>query len=104
MNPADPRQVVATTPAGVARSTNAGATFARGEGPGMEYAVKLRTAVTDLALGDNIISQCCHGLAEPHDPPPRDWINGYPDVVDTWVFGHLCGLLPEQASSLAGSE
>lgn len=70
----------------------------------LQHTVKLRTAVTDLALGDNIISQWCHGLAEPHDPPPTDWINSYPDAVDAWVFGHLRGLLPEQASNLASSE
>ncbi|MEU4275320.1 hypothetical protein AB0F57_10260 [Streptomyces tanashiensis] len=70
----------------------------------LQHTVKLRAAVTDLALGDNTISQWCHGLAEPHDLPPAGWINGYPDAVDTWVFGHLRGLLPEQPSSLAGSE
>ncbi len=70
----------------------------------LQHAVKLRTAVTDLALGDNIISQWCHGLEEPHDPPPTDWINSYPDAVDTWGFGHLRGLLPVQASILASSE
>lgn len=43
-----------------------------------QHAVKLRAAVTDLALGDNVISQWCHGLAEPHELPPTDWINGYP--------------------------
>lgn len=70
----------------------------------LQHAVKLRAAVTDLALGDNIISQWCHGLAEPHDLPPTDWINRYSDAVDTWVFGHLRGLLPEPASSLSSSE
>ncbi|MGW6270315.1 hypothetical protein [Streptomyces sp. NPDC055060] len=71
----------------------------------LQHVVKLRTAVTDLALGDNdnIISQWCHGLAEPHDPPPTDWINGYPHALDTWVFGHLRGLLPKQAQSPASS-
>ncbi|MFG3261804.1 hypothetical protein [Streptomyces bobili] len=69
----------------------------------LQHAAKLRAAVTDLALGDNIISQWCHGLDEPHDPPPTDWINGYPDVVDTWVFGHLRGLLPKQAPCPANS-
>ncbi|MFJ7902388.1 hypothetical protein ACIQ6V_18160 [Streptomyces sp. NPDC096198] len=61
-----------------------------------QHAVRLRAAVTDLALGDNIISQWCHGLSEPHEPRPMDWINSYPDTVDTWVFGHLRRLLPEQ--------
>ncbi|MFE4832194.1 hypothetical protein [Streptomyces sp. NPDC056672] len=70
----------------------------------LQQAVELRTAVTDLTLGDNIISQWCHSLAEPHDPPPTDWINGYPDAVDTWVFGHLRGLLPKQAPSPASSQ
>ncbi|AJF69118.1 hypothetical protein [Streptomyces vietnamensis] len=50
----------------------------------LQHALKPRTAMTDLALGDNIISQWCHGLAEPRTPPPRDWINGYPDVVVAW--------------------
>ncbi|GGY18939.1 hypothetical protein [Streptomyces tanashiensis] len=70
----------------------------------LQHTVKLRAAVTDLALGDNIVSQWCHGLAEPHDPPPNHWINGYPYAVDTWLFGHLRGLLPVQAPSLASSE
>ncbi|MFI5749876.1 hypothetical protein ACIBBE_28995 [Streptomyces sp. NPDC051644] len=69
----------------------------------LQHAVKLRAAVTDLALGDNIISQWCHGLAEPHELPPTDWINDYPDTVDTWVFGQLRPLLIEQGSSRAGS-
>ncbi|MFF7388027.1 hypothetical protein ACFZAE_06140 [Streptomyces scabiei] len=42
-------------------------------------------------------------MAEPHDPPPTDWINGYPDAVGTWGFGHLRDLLPEQAQSPASS-
>ncbi|MEV6994353.1 hypothetical protein AB0N87_35060 [Streptomyces sp. NPDC093228] len=69
----------------------------------LQHAVKLRAAVTDLALGDNIISQWCHGLSEPHELPPTNWIDGYPDAVDTWVFGHLRPLLPEQAPGLARS-
>ncbi|WP_329619348.1 hypothetical protein OG357_01520 [Streptomyces sp. NBC_01255] len=70
----------------------------------IQHTVKPRDAVTDLALGDNIISHWCNGLTEPHDPPPTDRINSYPDAVDTWVLGHLCGLLPEPASSLASPE
>ncbi|WP_302184886.1 hypothetical protein [Streptomyces sp. AC495_CC817] len=42
-------------------------------------------------------------MAEPHDPPPMDWINGYPDAVGTSGFGHLRDLLPEQAQSPASS-
>ncbi|WP_137990799.1 F510_1955 family glycosylhydrolase [Streptomyces vilmorinianum] len=37
VDPADPSRVVATTAEGVARSTDGGATFGPGEGPGMEY-------------------------------------------------------------------
>ncbi|MET9955429.1 F510_1955 family glycosylhydrolase [Streptomyces sp. NPDC006339] len=37
VNPADPNQLVATTAEGVARSTDGGATFAPGQGPGMEF-------------------------------------------------------------------
>ncbi|MGW1762340.1 hypothetical protein [Streptomyces mirabilis] len=48
----------------------------------------------DLAHGDNIISQWCYGLDEPHELPPTDWIKCYPETVDTWVFGSLRALLP----------
>lgn len=37
VDPEDPSQVVATTAEGVARSTDGGATFGSGKGPGMEY-------------------------------------------------------------------
>ncbi|MFJ5938541.1 hypothetical protein [Streptomyces sp. NPDC093071] len=60
----------------------------------LRHAAKLRVAVTDLARGDNIISQWCHGLDEPHQPPPADWIRHYPETVDAWVFGSLRALLP----------
>lgn len=58
------------------------------------HAVKLRAAVKDLARGDNLISQWCHGLDEPNELPPANWINRYPETVDTWVFGSLRELLP----------
>lgn len=61
----------------------------------LQHAIMLRAAVTDLALGDNIISQWCHGLAEPHELPPSEWIESYPDTVDAWVFGNLRQFLPE---------
>lgn len=60
----------------------------------LRHAVKLRAAVKDLAHGDNIISQWCHGLEEPHELPPADWIKCYPETVDAWVFGSLRALLP----------
>lgn len=60
----------------------------------LRHAVKLRSAVKDLAHGDNIISQWCHRLDEPHELPPTDWIKCYPETVDTWVFGSLRALLP----------
>ncbi|MFD0367967.1 F510_1955 family glycosylhydrolase [Streptomyces sp. NPDC127114] len=37
VNPTDPSRLVATTTEGVARSTDAGASFGRGQGPGMEF-------------------------------------------------------------------
>ncbi|MFZ3497191.1 hypothetical protein ACODT5_28875 [Streptomyces sp. 5.8] len=61
----------------------------------LEHAVKLRAAVADLAAGDNLISQWCHGLEEPHASQPTDWIAAYPTVVDAWVFANLLVLLPE---------
>lgn len=60
----------------------------------LQHTVKLRTAVGDLAAGDNLISQWCHGLEEPHASQPTDWIAAYPDLVDRWVFADLLALLP----------
>lgn len=71
----------------------------------LRHAVKLRSAVKDLAHGDNIISQWCHGLDELHELPPTDWIKCYPETVDTWVFGSLRALLPvEQPEPDSGSQ
>ncbi|MGX1134980.1 hypothetical protein RKD49_007170 [Streptomyces glaucescens] len=64
----------------------------------LRHAVKLRAAVRDLAHGDNIVSQWCYGLEEPHDPPPADWIKCYPEKIDAWVFGSLRALLPFEQS------
>jgi hypothetical protein len=61
----------------------------------LQHAAKLRAAVADLAAGDNLISQWCHGLEEPHASQPTDWIAAYPDLVDRWVFADLLALLPE---------
>jgi hypothetical protein len=71
----------------------------------LRHADKLRGAVRDLAHGDNIISQWCHGLDEPREPPPMDWIKRYPETVDAWVFGSLRALLPvEQPEPTAASQ
>ncbi|WP_418960237.1 F510_1955 family glycosylhydrolase [Streptomyces tritici] len=48
VNPADPDQVAATTADGVARSTDGGARFAPGDGPGMEF---LSWAAPDALFG-----------------------------------------------------
>ncbi|WP_432009251.1 hypothetical protein [Streptomyces bacillaris] len=63
----------------------------------LQHTVKLRTAVGDLAAGDNLISQWCHGLEEPHASQPTEWIATYPDLVDKWVFADLLALLPNPA-------
>ncbi|WMI61890.1 hypothetical protein RBH85_36105 (plasmid) [Streptomyces rochei] len=63
----------------------------------LQHTVKLRTAVGDLAAGDNLISQWCHGLEEPHASQPTEWIATYPDLVDRWVFADLLALLPNPA-------
>ncbi|MFE1731240.1 hypothetical protein ACFW6X_13890 [Streptomyces bacillaris] len=71
----------------------------------LRHADKLRAAVRDLAHGDNIISQWCHGLDEPHELPPTDWIKRYPETVDAWVFGSLRALLPvKQPEPNVGSQ
>lgn len=62
------------------------------------HAIRLRVAVTDLALGDNVISQWCHGIDEPSESPPTLLIDAYPKMVDDWVFGHFGGLLDDQGA------
>ncbi|MGC5564634.1 hypothetical protein ACPYPG_17575 [Streptomyces sp. FR-108] len=62
----------------------------------LRQASKLRVAVRDLSHGDNLISQWCHGLDEPHGPQPVDWIRTYPKTVETWVFGSLNELIPTE--------
>ncbi|GII67370.1 hypothetical protein Skr01_74550 [Sphaerisporangium krabiense] len=59
----------------------------------LDHMLRLRAAVTDLAHGDNIISQWCHGIEEPKGPLPSFFIEAYPTMIDNWVFGHFGELL-----------
>ncbi|WP_162641518.1 hypothetical protein [Streptosporangium sp. 'caverna'] len=59
----------------------------------LDHIIRLRAAVTDLAHGDNIISQWCHGIEEPKEPLPRFFVEAYPSMIDNWVFGHFGELL-----------
>jgi hypothetical protein len=59
----------------------------------IDHLTRLRAAVKDLALGDNIISQWCHGIEEPKEPMPTFFIKAYPAMIDKWVFGHLAELI-----------
>jgi hypothetical protein len=71
----------------------------------LEHTVRLRAAVSDLASGDNVVSQWCFHLDEPSDPLPRMLIDTYPKMVDDWVFGHFGELLDaEDDSPLATTE
>ncbi|MEU0071292.1 hypothetical protein ABZ027_17355 [Streptomyces sp. NPDC006332] len=70
----------------------------------LEHAVRLRAAVSDLASGDNVVSQWCFHLDEPNESLPRMLIDAYPTMVDGWVFGHFGGLLdPEDESPVSGA-
>ncbi|GAA2523356.1 hypothetical protein [Streptomyces longisporus] len=59
----------------------------------LTHASRLRTAVADLAHGDNIVSTWCHGIEEPREPAPQDLIDTYPKMIDAWVFGPFGSLL-----------
>ncbi|KAB8197658.1 hypothetical protein FH608_003755 [Nonomuraea phyllanthi] len=59
----------------------------------LDHTIRLRAAVADLAHGDNLISQWCHGIEEPKEPLPRFFIEAYPSMIDNWVFGHFGELL-----------
>ncbi|MGW1505727.1 hypothetical protein ACWCQW_45925 [Streptomyces mirabilis] len=69
------------------------------QGEILKHAARLRVAVTDLALGDNVVSQWCFHLDEPNDSLPRMLIDAYPTMVDGWVFGHFGGLLDAEDES-----
>ncbi len=53
-----------------------------------KFATRLRTAVADLADGDNIVSTWIYHIEEKGEPVPYINVN-YPDLIDLWVFGHL---------------
>ncbi|MFD5627163.1 hypothetical protein [Streptomyces sp. NPDC127072] len=69
----------------------------------LEHTVRLRASVSDLALGDNVVSQWCFHLDEPGDSLPRMLIDAYPKMVDDWVFGHFGGLLDTVVESPVGT-
>ncbi|MET8571256.1 hypothetical protein [Streptomyces sp. NPDC004783] len=60
-----------------------------------EHVSRLRSAVSHLAAGDNVISQWGYHLEEPHEHLPRDLIEAYVGMIDDWVFGHFGDLLDE---------
>ncbi|MFD0064145.1 hypothetical protein [Streptomyces sp. NPDC056690] len=64
---------------------------------------RLRSAVSDLAAGDNIVSQRGFHFEEPNWSLPRDLVDAYPAMIDEWVFGHFGNLLDE-AAALAATE
>ncbi|MFE2033033.1 hypothetical protein ACFXBB_07175 [Streptomyces scopuliridis] len=55
----------------------------------LAHAARLRSAVSDLADGDNIVSQWGYRIEEPRGYLPHDLINAYPKMIDEWVFGHF---------------
>lgn len=66
----------------------------------LKHASRLRTAVADLAQGDNIVSTWCYVIEEPREPVPQHLIDAYPKMIDDWVFGHFGDLLnPAQTSA-----
>ncbi len=64
----------------------------------------LRTAVTDLTLGDNVVSQWVFGIEEPRAPLPVYLIEAYPQMVDDWVFGHFGELLSTDSPAEQGTD
>jgi len=51
---------------------------------------RLRSAVADVAAGDNIVSTWIYYIEEPREPVPHIKFT-YSDLIDRWVFGHLLG-------------
>lgn len=60
----------------------------------IEHVERLRTAVADLAAGDNVVSAWCYEIDE-KEPAPHDFKVAYPHIVATWVFGDLDRLIAE---------
>ncbi|MFF7969121.1 hypothetical protein ACFZC3_27675 [Streptomyces sp. NPDC007903] len=65
----------------------------------LKHVARLRAAVADLALGDNVVSKWCFHLDEPNESLPRMLIDAYPTMVDGWVFSHFGGLLDAEDDS-----
>ncbi|MGC0327993.1 hypothetical protein RKD23_000983 [Streptomyces sp. SAI-170] len=96
---------VSAEPADILRRAREARNFIAHEGAGvgdisavrdkhiLVHAARLRTAVSDLATGDNIVSAWGYHLDEWREPLPWDLINAYPKMIDDWVFGHFGDLL-----------
>ncbi|WP_327379083.1 hypothetical protein OG393_35015 (plasmid) [Streptomyces sp. NBC_01216] len=69
---------------------------AAGEKEILAHARRLRSAVLELADGDNIVSQWGFHFEEPRQSPPKELIDSYPQLIDQWVFGHFGDLLDEE--------
>lgn len=52
----------------------------------LEHATRLRAAVADLALGDDIVSRWIFNIEEPDVPMQEMTPNTYRTMVDSWVF------------------
>ncbi|MBQ0850210.1 hypothetical protein J8N05_18610 [Streptomyces sp. BH-SS-21] len=65
---------------------------------------RLRSAVLDLAEGDNIVSQWGFHFEEPRQSLPQDLIDAYSQMIDGWVFGHFGALLDEETVDPAATK
>lgn len=54
----------------------------------IDSVARLRSAVADVAAGDNIVSTWLYKIEEPREPVPYIRVN-YSDLIDEWVFGHF---------------
>ncbi|HVX90620.1 MAG TPA: hypothetical protein VHC20_03210 [Candidatus Paceibacterota bacterium] len=52
-----------------------------------EQGQRLARELDDLIAGDACISEWCHWLDE-KEPPPRNLVEAYPNLVRAWVFRH----------------
>lgn len=69
---------------------NIGPLYSIKHGEVLQVLQRLRSAVADVAAGDNIVSTWIYSLDEPREPVPHI-ATTYPDLIDRWVFGHLLG-------------